>query len=164
VSVNVSSRQLQLPGFDRLVETLLVEHRLDSSCLELEISEKVLMDDHPETLRNLTRVCDIGVRLSIDDFGRGGASLYHFQRYPFSTLKIDRSFISGMLTEPNTARLVEGMIAMAHSMGLQVTAIGVETQAQLDFLRARHCDLAQGYWFSRPAAMQTLLLRYAPSH
>jgi len=141
---------LREAGFSAAVRRLLAETGLAPERLELEITERVLMDDTPETADNLRLLCDLGVRLSIDDFGTGYSSLGYLQKYPFDTLKIDRSFVAQALDNPGAARLVETIIAMAHGLDLQVIAEGVETVAQRDFLRARGCDQAQGYLFARP--------------
>lgn len=150
VAVNVSPRQLREDGFGRLVRHLLGVHGLSPEHLELEITESVLMDDTPETSANLQMLCDLGIRLSIDDFGTGYSSLGYLQRYPFSTLKIDRSFVSVAPQNRGAGRLVETMITMAHGLGLEVIAEGVETEDQAEFLRARNCDQVQGYLFGRP--------------
>lgn len=149
VAVNVSPPQLRTDRFGKYIERLLTDSGLPPECLELEITEGMLMDDTPETGINLKLLCDLGVRLSIDDFGTGYSSLSYLQRYPFDTLKIDRSFIIGV-DKPNTARLVETIITMAHGLGMEVIAEGVETAEQLAFLRQHDCDFAQGYYFSRP--------------
>jgi diguanylate cyclase (GGDEF)-like protein/PAS domain S-box-containing protein len=156
MAVNVSPRQLQIEGFGAYVARLLSEYALSPECLELEITESVLMDDTPETAVNLKQLCDLGVRLSIDDFGTGYSSLGYLQRYPFDTLKIDRSFISAALDNPNAGRLVETIIGMAHGLGLEVIAEGVETVEQLAFLRERECDNVQGFLFSRPVPPEDL--------
>jgi len=148
MAVNVSPRQLQVEGFGAYVARQLSEYALSPDCLELEITESVLMDDTPETAVNLKQLCDLGVRLSIDDFGTGYSSLGYLQRYPFDTLKIDRSFVSAALDNPNAGRLVETIIGMAHGLGLEVIAEGVETIEQLTFLRDRACDNVQGFLFS----------------
>ena len=150
VAVNVSPRQLQSGAFGDWVKRQLVESGLSPDQLELEITESVLMDDSPETGQTLRKLCDLGVRLSIDDFGTGYSSLGYLQRYPFDTLKIDRSFLIGAVVDRNTARLVETIVTMAHSLGLETVAEGVETAEQLDFLRGCDCDLVQGFLLGRP--------------
>jgi diguanylate cyclase (GGDEF)-like protein/PAS domain S-box-containing protein len=155
IAVNVSPRQLKMASFGQSVRRLLDHTGLPADCLELEITESVLLDDTPETAVNLTTLCDIGVRLSIDDFGTGYSSLGYLQRYPFDTLKVDRSFIAG-IGNTGASRLVETIITMAHGLGLEVIAEGVETPEQLAFLRSRGCNLAQGFLFSRPVAAETL--------
>jgi len=150
VAVNVSPRQLQGSSFGDWVQHQLAATGLPPDQLELEITESVLMDDSPETGLTLRKLCDLGVRLSIDDFGTGYSSLGYLQRYPFDTLKIDRSFVVRAGTDPNTARLVETIVTMAHGLGLETVAEGVETEAQLDFVRKCECDLVQGFLLGRP--------------
>ena len=156
VALNVSPRQLRVAGFaDRLGE-LLVEHGLAPDRLELEITESVLMDDAPEAEANLKRLNEIGLRLAVDDFGTGYSSLAYLRRYPFKALKIDRSFVASAPRDANAARLVEAVLAMARGLGLDAVAEGVETAEQLDFLRRRGCEIAQGYLFSRPQPVENL--------
>ena len=154
IAVNVSPRQLQVPGFGPFVERVLAEHGLPPECLELEITESVLLDDMPETGVNLAMLCALGVRLSIDDFGTGYSSLGYLQRYPFDTLKIDRSFVAASMHSENTVRLIETIITMGHGLGLDVVAEGVENEAQLSLLRDRGCDCAQGFYFSRAIPLE----------
>jgi diguanylate cyclase (GGDEF)-like protein/PAS domain S-box-containing protein len=159
VALNVSPRQLQVEGFGATIANLLAETGLSPAQLELEITESVLMDDKPATADNLGMLCDLGIRLSIDDFGTGYSSLGYLHRYPFSTLKIDRSFVEAAPASRNAARLVESIIGMAHGLGLDVIAEGVETEEQADFLRARNCDHVQGFLFSRPLPLEDLAAR-----
>jgi EAL domain-containing protein (putative c-di-GMP-specific phosphodiesterase class I) len=124
----------------------------------------MLMDDTPEITSTLTRLCDLGVRLSIDDFGTGYSSLGYLQRYPFDTLKIDRSFVITMEQSEGAARLVETIIAMAHGLGLEIIAEGVETESQRDFPTDRGCDMLQGYLLGRPGPRdnaETVLKRFS---
>ncbi|CAA7613805.1 bifunctional diguanylate cyclase/phosphodiesterase [Magnetospirillum sp. SS-4] len=159
VAVNVSPRQLQGPAFGDWVRLKLDETGLAPEQLELEITESVVMDGSPETGMTLRKLCDLGVRLSIDDFGTGYSSLGYLQRYPFDTLKIDRSFVSGAISDPNAARLVETIVTMAHGLGLETVAEGVETAEQLDFLRNCGCDLVQGFLLGRPMPAEDLARR-----
>ena len=156
VAVNVSPRQLREQGFGAFVEQVLARHGLPPECLELEITESVLLDDMPETAVNLAMLCVLGVRLSIDDFGTGYSSLGYLQRYPFDTLKIDRSFVVASTHSENAVRLIETIITMAHGLGMEVVAEGVETEAQLALLRERDCDFAQGFYFSRAVRLDEL--------
>ncbi|MGE5515648.1 MAG: putative bifunctional diguanylate cyclase/phosphodiesterase [Bacteroidota bacterium] len=156
VAINVSPRQLQEESFGPMVARLLEQNALSPQNLELEITESVLMDDTLETAANLDMLCDMGIRLSIDDFGTGYSSLGYLQRYPFSTLKIDRSFITLAPHNRNAGRLVETIIAMAHGLGLEVIAEGVETEEQADFLRERACDQVQGFLFGRPQPLSQM--------
>jgi EAL domain-containing protein (putative c-di-GMP-specific phosphodiesterase class I) len=152
----VSPRQLREQGFGAFVEQVLARHGLPPECLELEITESVLLDDMPETAVNLAMLCALGVRLSIDDFGTGYSSLGYLQRYPFDTLKIDRSFVAASAHSDNAVRLIETIITMAHGLGMEVVAEGVETEAQLALLRERDCDFAQGYHLKRPAPLNEI--------
>jgi EAL domain-containing protein (putative c-di-GMP-specific phosphodiesterase class I) len=158
VAINVSPRQLQGAGFAQLTKRLLAECGLPPECLELEITEGVLLDGSPEVAINLKMLCDLGVRLAIDDFGTGYSSLGYLQRYPFDTLKIDRSFVSDAVVNPAVARLVETIITMAQGLGLEVVAEGVETDEQLTFLRDRGCDSVQGFLFSPAVPKDELVI------
>jgi EAL domain-containing protein (putative c-di-GMP-specific phosphodiesterase class I) len=148
VSVNVSSRQFKGKSLVDAVTHALKRNRLTPDSLELEITEGLLMDDLPETNTAIRKLEAHGVRLAVDDFGTGYSSLRYLNRFPLDTLKIDRSFIAGVLDDEAHATLVEAIIAMAHRLNLRVIAEGVESKGQLDFLRARGCDVAQGYYFS----------------
>ncbi len=159
VAVNVSPKQLQVRDFSDYIEHQLRLNNLQPWNLELEITESVLVDDLAETHVNLQALCDLGVSLSIDDFGTGYSSLGYLQKYPFQTLKIDRSFVSNATDNSNSARLVETIIAMAHGLGLRVIAEGVETDEQLSFLSPRACDQVQGYLFSPPVPAKQLNLK-----
>jgi EAL domain-containing protein (putative c-di-GMP-specific phosphodiesterase class I) len=161
VAVNVSPRQLQGGAFREWVLRQFEETGLSPQQLELEITESVVMDDAPETKLTLRTLCDLGVRLSIDDFGTGYSSLGYLQRYPFDTLKIDRSFVVGAVTDPNTARLVETIVTMARGLGLETVGEGVETPEQLAFLRGCGCDLVQGYLLGRPDSAGAIAARLA---
>ncbi len=161
MAINISPNQLQSTEFSQLIEKELEAEAIPAEMLELEVTESVLIYDKGETHNNLKSLCDMGVNLSIDDFGTGYSSLGYLQKYPFSTLKIDRSFI-GKIEPGNTmanhnTKLTEIMITMAHNLGLKVVAEGVETKGQLDFLHNENCDLVQGYLFSKPIPLQQLL-------
>jgi diguanylate cyclase (GGDEF)-like protein/PAS domain S-box-containing protein len=157
IAVNVSPKQLQVKGFAAYVKHQLIESGLQPERLDLEITERVLVDDMPETHINLKSLCDFGISLSIDDFGTGYSSLGYLQKYPFSTLKIDRGFISNIVSNKNSARLVETIITMAHGLGLKVIAEGVETSEQFMFLSLRSCDLVQGFYFGQPMPLKNLV-------
>ncbi|MGF1640152.1 MAG: PAS domain S-box protein [Rhodospirillales bacterium] len=154
LSVNVSSRQFRGAALVESVTDALRDGCLPADCLELEITERLLMNDLPETMAAIGSLDTAGVRLAIDDFGTGYSSLSYLSRFPIDTLKIDRSFTHGMLSDRAHATLVEAIIAMAHHLNLRVVAEGVETREQLAFLAARGCDIAQGYHFSPPLACE----------
>ncbi|RAU21540.1 GGDEF domain-containing protein [Paramagnetospirillum kuznetsovii] len=150
VCVNVSPRQFQDAAFLEDVRAALSASGLPATNLELEITEGLLLAERAEVDSVLNTLESMGVQLSIDDFGTGYSSLSYLERYPFDTLKIDRSFMIGMLERHERKVLVETIVAMANGLGLKVIAEGVETSEQLAHLDAINCDIAQGYLFSRP--------------
>ena len=150
ICVNVSPRQFQDAGFIDDVRSVLAETGLAPASLELEITEGLLLAERSDVGNLLNELRDMGVKLSIDDFGTGYSSLSYLERFPFDTLKIDRSFMVGMLERHERKVLVETIVTMASGLGLEVIAEGVETSEQLAHLAAIGCDIAQGYLFSRP--------------
>ncbi|MDG4582807.1 MAG: EAL domain-containing protein [Candidatus Competibacter sp.] len=151
MAVNLSPRQFLRPGLVDLVATVLRETGLEAGCLDLEITEGLLMRDVEGNIATLRQLKTMGVRLSIDDFGTGYSSLSYLKRFPIDQLKIDQSFVRDVVTDQDDTAIVLAVIAMAHSMQLEVVAEGVETKEQLAFLRANQCDVMQGYYLSRPA-------------
>jgi diguanylate cyclase (GGDEF)-like protein len=149
LALNVSVQQLRQADFPKLVRNALERSRIPPERLEIELTESVFADD--EALVTLRRLAALGVRLSLDDFGTGYSSLGYLRAHPVHAIKIDRSFIEGVATNVTAATLAETMITMAHALGKQVVAEGVETMEQLEFLRTRRCDFAQGFYFARPA-------------
>ncbi len=157
-SVNVSVQQLKDQGFVRLVQNALDQHRIAPAALELELVESVLADGEVE--EPLRALAALGVKLALDDFGTGYSSLNYLRRYPVHTVKLDRSFLDEVPMNDSAGALVESVITMAHTLGKRVTAEGVESGAQLDFLRSRGCEAAQGFFLARPmsaAAMTEIL-------
>ncbi len=150
ISVNVSSRQFRGPALLEAVSEILDDTRIDPTYLELEITENLLMADIPEIKETLESLREMGISLSVDDFGTGYSSLSYLRRFPVNVLKIDKIFVQDATTDPDSAALVEAIINMARSLNLDVVAEGVETDAQMEFLRSRDCDFAQGYYFSKP--------------
>jgi EAL domain-containing protein (putative c-di-GMP-specific phosphodiesterase class I) len=148
--INVSPRQFQDAGFLGDVRDALARSGLPPANLELEITEGLLLTERGDVDVLLRTLTDMGILLSIDDFGTGYSSLSYLERFPFDTLKIDRSFMIGMLERQERKVLVETIVAMASGLGLKVIAEGVETPEQLAHLAAINCDIAQGYLFSRP--------------
>jgi EAL domain-containing protein (putative c-di-GMP-specific phosphodiesterase class I) len=145
VSVNVSPRQFQQASFVQIVEKVLQETGLDPALLELEVTEASLMQNTESTLAALDYLMKLGVKLVIDDFGIGYSCLAYLKRFPLNGLKIDASFVRDIATDPNDAALTEAIIAMGHRLELKVIAEGVETEAQLNFLKAQGCDEFQGF-------------------
>ncbi len=150
VAVNLSPRQFSAPNFVNQLVRVLAESGLAPELLELEITEGMLMQPSPLLHDAFFCVRDLGCRIAIDDFGTGYSSLSYIRRFPVSTLKIDRSFVSDVTSDHGDAAIVRTIIAMAHNLKMEVVAEGVETQEQLDFLRANDCELVQGYLFARP--------------
>lgn len=151
IAINVSPRQFRDQSFVETVKKILDRHQIPGHLLELEITERLLLDNTLETYEILNALDKRGVRLSVDDFGTGYSALSYLKSYPFDSLKIDRSFVKDVNTEAEDAALVTAIITMAHSLGLKVIAEGVEDTAQLHFLRNKGCDCAQGYFYNRPA-------------
>ncbi|WP_312517955.1 EAL domain-containing protein [Massilia sp.] len=154
ISVNLSARQFLGQDVARQVGMLIERSGCDPAWLTLEITESVLMQNPVAAAATMERLAAMGVQLAIDDFGTGYSSLASLKRFPIHSLKIDRSFVSDLTRDADDAAIVNAVIALAHSMRLNVIAEGVETQEQLDFLSARGCDQMQGYCFSRPVAPQ----------
>ncbi|MES2899587.1 MAG: EAL domain-containing protein [Pseudomonadota bacterium] len=148
VAVNLSVRQLLQKNFAQIVEQILAETGLPAALLELEITESTLMEQAEDTLQALHRLRSLGLRLSIDDFGTGYSSLSYLKRFPVDIIKIDRSFVRDVPHDADDAAIIAGIIALAHSLRLEVVAEGVETEAQLHYLRSLHCDMLQGFYLS----------------
>ncbi len=163
VSVNVAVAQLRDPGFAAAVATTLAETGLAPSSLCLEITESGLMSDVHSAVSLLGELRALGVGLSVDDFGTGYSSLAYLKRLPITQMKIDRTFVSGLPGDADDSAIVTGIVSLAHSLGLAVVAEGVETPDQLAALRAVHCELAQGYLFSRPVDAEAFQARWAPA-
>jgi len=150
VSVNLSARQFEDKHLLREIERALAESALKPNCLELEITESMVMRDIQNSKKILDGIKSMGIRLAIDDFGTGYSSLISLKRFPFDCIKIDRSFIQDIPHDPDDVAITQAIIAMAHSLRLKVIAEGVETQEQLDFLTEHGCHEFQGYFFRKP--------------
>jgi diguanylate cyclase (GGDEF)-like protein len=150
VAVNLSARQFQEPGLVAHVTDALADTGLDPRLVQLEITETSAMQNAQSAIQTLRELKALGVGLSIDDFGTGYSSLSYLRRFPIDTLKIDQSFIRDIGTDPDDAAIASAIIALAHTLKLEVVAEGVETPGQLDFLTRHVCDRTQGYLFSRP--------------
>jgi diguanylate cyclase (GGDEF)-like protein/PAS domain S-box-containing protein len=150
VAVNLASTHLRERALPALVARAIKDHGLPPNCLEIEVTESILLADSAVSGEIADELNRMGVKLSIDDFGTGYSSLSYLKRLPIASLKIDRSFVRDLVTDPDDEAIVTAIIALAHSLKLKVVAEGVETEAQLAMLRARHCDEYQGYLTSRP--------------
>ena len=162
VAVNVSPQQFQRQNLRATIESALHDAALDPSYLEVEITEGVLLGDTEEALRTLHALRKLGVEVAVDDFGTGYSSLAYLTRFPLNRLKVDRSFVIRMMSDPQCAASVGAIIAMAHALKLRVTAEGVETEEQAGRLRELGCDEVQGYWFARPLSLSVLRNLLAP--
>lgn len=162
VSVNLSVRQFLQPNLTERVAAILSETGMEPSLLELEITESMTMDVEFAT-EALLRLKRLGLRISIDDFGTGYSSLNYLKNFPVDKLKIDRSFVSDIMDDPNDAAIVRTIITMAHHLNQTVIAEGVETEEQLAYLRTYGCDEMQGYLFSPPLAADRMRERLAES-
>lgn len=160
VSVNVSSRQFQQPNLLQMIQNALAETDLNPIYLELELTESMLMEENRDQKDSvfaiLSELQAQGVHIAIDDFGTGYSSLSYLKRFPLDTLKVDRSFVQDIGTNPDDAALTTAIIAMAHSLRLTIVAEGVETATQLAFLQQRQCEIIQGYFFSPPIPVKEM--------
>ena len=150
VSVNLSARQFMQADFTSQVKSIVDEIGMDPSTLKLEITEAMLMSDPETAMKGLTELAAIGVKLGIDDFGTAYSSFTHLNRLPLDTLKIDRAFVHGMEQDSEKLDIVRAMISVAHNLGLEVVAEGIERVEQIDLLRSLGCEYGQGYFFSTP--------------
>jgi EAL domain-containing protein (putative c-di-GMP-specific phosphodiesterase class I)/CheY-like chemotaxis protein len=153
VGVNLSARQFA-QDVPAIVRRALEDSKLDPRYLELEVTESASMDDPEHTIRILERLHEMGVRLAIDDFGTGYSSLNYLKRFPVDRLKLDKSFVDDLTSNPDDLAIARAVVAMAHSLRLKVVAEGVETEGQLALLADNGCDELQGYLFSRPLAAE----------
>jgi diguanylate cyclase (GGDEF)-like protein len=156
VTVNLSGRQHRDPGLVDLVERVLTETRTEPAALCLEITESVAVDDTETATATLSRLKELGVRLSIDEFGTGNSSLGSLKRFPLDMLKIDRSFVIGIDSDAEDVAIVTAIINLAHSLGLETIADGVERKDQLDTLRELGCETGQGFYFARPRPSEAI--------
>jgi EAL domain-containing protein (putative c-di-GMP-specific phosphodiesterase class I) len=150
ISVNLSPSQFRGGGLTDTIRRALDDMGLEAQYLEIELTESAVMSDPEESIAILEELSQMGVLVSVDDFGTGYSSMSYLRRLPIDKLKIDRVFINEIVSRPEDASIVRAIVSLAHSLRLKVVAEGVETPAQLDFLRAVGCDEYQGYHFSRP--------------
>jgi diguanylate cyclase (GGDEF)-like protein len=150
LAINLSARQLRQKNLPSIIRDILATHSINPADLELEITETSLMQNTDGAAVALQELKSLGVKLSLDDFGTGYSSLSYLRRFPIDTLKIDRSFVRDISTDPGDAVLVRAIIDLAHSLGMSTVAEGVETSEQLYFLRSNDCNFAQGYFIGKP--------------
>lgn len=150
IAVNISGKHVEHRGLKSTIVKVLKESGLDPSHLEMELTESTLMQNPDHAISVLTKIKQMGVKISIDDFGTGYSSLSYLKQFPVDAVKIDQSFVRDVTTDPDDAAIAGAVVAMAHSLKLKVIAEGVETIQQLEFLRDLNCDEMQGYFVSRP--------------
>ncbi|MCW8945290.1 MAG: EAL domain-containing protein [Sedimenticola sp.] len=159
IAVNISARHFN-KSLLKTIARELSTNNLSPDLLELEITESVLMDNADAAVKTLTQIRDMGISLAIDDFGTGYSSLSYLKRFPISSLKIDQSFVKDVIEDNNDAAIVSSIVALAKNMDLMVTAEGVETEAQLAFIKQLGCDYGQGYLLGRPVPVDEFESRY----
>src|SRR5271167_1455774 len=156
MSVNITSKEFAQPDLPNEIRKCLDQTGVDPSCLQLEIIETIAMGDAEKSGHVLSQLKALGVGLSIDDFGTGYSSLSRLRRIPVDTLKIDRAFILNMDSDPENREIVRIIIMLAHNLGLKVVAEGTETEVHINLLKQLNCEMAQGYFYSRPADDQAM--------
>ncbi|KIX12208.1 bifunctional diguanylate cyclase/phosphodiesterase [Dethiosulfatarculus sandiegensis] len=157
ISVNLSPKQFTQKDLPQMVGNTLSDTGLPPYALELELTENMVMQNVDEAINTMHRLSNLGIQLSLDDFGRGYSSLYYLKRFPMNELKIDRSFVDDIPSDPDNASIVNTIISMGRSLNLRVVAEGVETKEQLSFLKKNNCDQMQGYFFQAPIPALDLL-------
>ena len=150
MSVNLSARQLQRPDISQIVERVLKKTGLEARCLRLDITETVYIKALEGNTQALDELRSLGVSISIDDFGTGYSSLAHLKRLPANALKIDRSFVKGIGEDIEDTAIAGMVIELAHTLGMEAIAEGVESEEQATLLKEMGCDMAQGFYFSEP--------------
>lgn len=156
IAVNVSALQFRQRDFVGMVQRVITRHGIPPERLELEVTESVVMHDLEDVIEKMQQLKALGVGIAIDDFGKGYSSLSYLKRFPITKLKIDQSFIRDCTEDQEDASIVEAIISLARSLGLEIIAEGVETPEQLEFLRLRECEMAQGYLLGRPMPAEKL--------
>jgi diguanylate cyclase (GGDEF)-like protein len=150
ISINVSPRQFRQRDFFQRIKQVIESMGINPRCIELEVTEGMLIENMEETAFKMEQLSGLGVRFAIDDFGTGYSSLHYLMRLPLHRIKIDQSFVHNMVKDPGRAAVVQTIILLSHNLGLDVIAEGVETEAELKFLQEKGCHIYQGYYFSKP--------------
>ncbi len=156
IAVNVAGPQLLQPDFINVVEMILQSVGFDPKHLELEVTEGFIMQNPSSQIKQLQQLQDMGILIAIDDFGTGYSSLSYLKRLPINILKIDRAFVDGIPHDAHDVAISKAVLTLGKSMGLLIVAEGVETKAHADFLREEGCDIAQGYFYSKPVSPDVL--------
>jgi len=156
VSVNVSPAQFRAADFAAMLSRILVETGFEPGRLELELTEGVLLEDTKRAIAILAGLKELGVRLAMDDFGTGYSSLGYLRTFPFDAIKIDQSFVAGLASSGNARAIVQAILVLGRSLGMDVTAEGVETAEQLMLLRLDACEEVQGFYMAKPMPVKAL--------
>ena len=151
ICINISSKQFKDPALITKIDEAIKKAHIPHECLEIEITEKTLVEDTNRSLIILQRLKNNGISISIDNFGTGYSSFGQLKDLPLDRLKIDKSFINDINTDERTEALIKAIIDFGHDLSFSVTASGVETKEQIKFLKKYHCDEAQGFYFGEPA-------------
>jgi two-component system CheB/CheR fusion protein len=159
LAINLSAKQLRQKSIAEIIARILQETGAEPRFIGIEITESMLVHNIDEVVDTLLRLSNMGLEISIDDFGTGYSSLSYLKRFPINKLKIDKSFVDDIATHPDDAAIVKAIIAMAHGLSMKVVSEGVETQAQLDFLRQHGCEQYQGYLFSKPLPASEIVMK-----
>ena len=160
VAINVSAIQFHSFDFPELLGRIMEETGAEPRCIEVEVTEGILMRDIEATVRTLTRLKEMGVALAVDDFGTGYSSLNYLRRFPLDRLKVDKSFIRDMEVDAADRTITEAIIGLGKSLGLRVIAEGVETRAEMSLLRERECEDVQGFIYAEPMPPDELAVWY----
>jgi diguanylate cyclase len=158
IAVNLSVYQFRQPNLCEKIKHIIKETGIKPNLIELELTESVILDDLEEAKSIMSQLKALGIDIAIDDFGTGYSSLKYLQNLPFNTLKIDQSFIRNITNNPSNIAITKAIIAMAQALNLNVIAEGIETEAELGFLRLHHCQFGQGYLFHKPLPENKLAL------
>lgn len=163
IAVNISPKQFKHQDVAQIVSDSLKEHDLHPKYLEVEITETAVMDNVDDAISKLTIIHDMGVQISVDDFGTGYTSINYLRQFPVSVLKIDQTFIKGLPNNQNDIAITSAVISLGHNLGLEIVAEGVETAEQMEFLTEHRCDLIQGYFLSRPLPANKVISQFTKS-
>jgi EAL domain-containing protein (putative c-di-GMP-specific phosphodiesterase class I) len=156
IAINLSPKEFHSRNLVEMVENVLEETKLAPKWLELEVPERAMNFDLTETARTMRRLSNLGVCLSVDDFGSGSSSLLQLKKLPINALKIDRCLVEELASNPDGAAVTAAIIGVAENLDLKVIASGVEASEQLEFLSAHNCQIMQGFYFSRPLPAEQL--------
>lgn len=157
ISVNLSQIQFRQTDLPAMIASIIAQEGIDSDLLELEITESVAMENPQKTIESLQKLHNLGIRLALDDFGTGYSSLNYLKQFPINSVKLDRSFIKDIETDPNDAAICAATISLADSLGLNVVAEGVETPQQYEYLKRLNCHTIQGYYFCKPLPIKEVV-------